>query len=215
MDFQFYGANCVTVTHKGTRIVIDDNLADLGAKSIVKPTDVALYTAAFETVAESGEATKLSLSHPGEYEVADISIYGIAARAHMDEADKRSATMFKLIVGDLSIFFPGHIYPDLTDDELESIGLVDVMFVPVGGNGYTLDSIGALKLIKKVEPKLVIPTHYSDPETDKALTYPVPQQELTQALTDIAMEPKERVAKLKLKPTDITDTTQLIVLEKS
>ena len=201
----------MTVTYKGTRIVIDDNLADLGAKSIVKPADVALYTASFEKVAESGEDVKLSLSHPGEYEVADISIYGIAARSHMDEADKRSATMFKLIAGDLSIFFPSHIYPELTDDELESIGLVDVMFVPVGGNGYTVDPVGALKLIKKVEPKLVIPTHYAD----KALNYPVPQQELTQALSDLAMEPKERIAKLKLKTTDLTDTAQLIVLEKS
>ncbi len=208
MDFQFYGANCVTFTYKGTRIVIDDNLAELGAKSILKPTDVALYTTVLETPAPD---VKLVLMHPGEYEVADISIYGIAARSHMDEPGKRSATMFKLIVGDVSVFFPGHIYPDLTDDELESIGLVDVMFVPVGGNGYTIDPVGALKLIKKVEPKLIIPTHYAD----KALNYPVPQQELSQALSDIAMETAETTAKLKLKPADITDTARLIVLEKS
>ncbi len=30
MDLQFYGANCVTITHKGARVIIDDNLADLG-----------------------------------------------------------------------------------------------------------------------------------------------------------------------------------------
>ena len=49
--------------------------------------------------------------------------------------------------------------------------MVDVMFVPVGGNGYTLDGVGALKLIKKVEPKLVVPTHYDD----AMLQFPMPQ----------------------------------------
>ncbi|MEI9913625.1 MAG: hypothetical protein WDN66_01270 [Candidatus Saccharibacteria bacterium] len=37
MDVQFYGANCLVVGHKSTRIVIDDNLGELGKKSIIKP----------------------------------------------------------------------------------------------------------------------------------------------------------------------------------
>jgi L-ascorbate metabolism protein UlaG (beta-lactamase superfamily) len=89
--------------------------------------------------------------------------------------------------------------------------MVDVMVVPVGGNGYTVDPVGALKLIKAVEPKLLIPTHYAD----KALKYEVPQQELGNALKELGMEPKESTAKLKLKPVDLTDLTQLIVIEKS
>ena len=73
------------------------------------------------------------------------------------------------------------------------------------------DPAGALKLIKAIEPKLVIPTHYAD----KALKFPVPQQELSNALKELAMEPKEKVTKLKLKPSEITDITHLIILEKS
>jgi len=84
------------------------------------------------------------------------------------------------------------------------------MFVPVGGNGYTLDAIGALKLIKKIEPKLVIPTHYDD----SGLKFPVPQQTLEEALKSLAMEPKETVTKLRLKSGELGDVTQLIVLEK-
>jgi hypothetical protein len=83
--------------------------------------------------------------------------------------------------------------------------------VPVGGNGYTLDPVGALELIKKVEPKLVVPTFYAD---DK-LSYPMPAQTLDQALTTLGMEPNERTAKLKLKHGDWADITQLIVLEKA
>jgi L-ascorbate metabolism protein UlaG (beta-lactamase superfamily) len=160
MDLQFYGANCISQTNKGTRIIIDDNLA---------------------------------------------------ARGHTDEPGSHSATMFKLVVGDQSVLITGHIYPELSEGQLEVIGMVDLLFVPVGGNGYTVDPIGALKLIKEIEPKLVVPTHYND----KALKFPVPQQELAQALQELAMEPKETVAKLKLKPTDLTDLTQLIILEKS
>ena len=207
MELQFYGANCVAITHKGTRLVIDDNLADLGAKPVVKADEVALFTGAHGSAA----AARLVLDGPGEYEVADISTIGIAARAHIDEEGSLGATMFKLIVGELSVLVTGHIYPELNDAQLEAVGMVDVLIVPVGGNGYTVDPVGALKLIKAIEPKLVVPTHYAD----KSLKYPVPQQDLSHALKELAMEPKETVAKLKLKPTELSDVTQLIILEKS
>jgi L-ascorbate metabolism protein UlaG (beta-lactamase superfamily) len=206
MDLQFYGANCVSLTYKGARIVIDDNLAELGAKSIIKPEDVVLFTGP-----HGGSNGRLVFDSPGEYEVSDISVIGIPARAHIDEPGKFNATLFKLVVGETSVLFTGHIYPQLTDDELESIGLVDVMVVPVGGNGYTVDPIGALKLIKDIEPKLVIPTHFDD----KALKFPVPQQDLAHALNEMAMEPREVIAKLKVKHAELSDVTQLVVLEKS
>jgi L-ascorbate metabolism protein UlaG (beta-lactamase superfamily) len=208
MDIQFHGANCLTLTTKQARVVVDDNLADLGAKSVAKAGDIALLTGAH---ADPTQAVKIVIDQPGEYEVSGVSIYGIAARGHMDEEKQKSATMYKLVVEDLRVLVTGHVYPELSDAQLEAIGMVDVMFVPVGGNGYTLDGIGALKLIKKVEPKLVIPTHFDS----KGLAFPVPQQELESALKNMAMEPKETVAKLKLKPSDLAETTQLIVLEQS
>lgn len=207
MDVQFYGANCLSVTHKGARLIIDDNLADLGAKSVTRPDDVALFTGPHGA---SGNA-RLSFDGPGEYEVSDISVIGIAARAHIDEPDTLHATMFKLVAGDASLLITGHIYPELSDEQLETIGLVDLLIVPVGGNGYTVDPVGALKLIKAIEPKLVVPVHYAD----KALNYPVPQQDLANALKELAMEPKETISKLKLKHADLADLTQLIIIEKS
>jgi L-ascorbate metabolism protein UlaG (beta-lactamase superfamily) len=209
MDMQWYGANCIVISGKQARIVIDDNLADLGAKTVAKEGDIALFTAAH---GEPAHKPKLLIDQPGEYEVSGISIYGIAARAHMDEEGKQTATMYKIITEELSILVTGHVYPELSDDQLETIGMVDIMLVPVGGNGYTLDGIGALKLLKKVEPKAVVPTHYDDAK----LNFPVPQQTFEQAVKALAMEPKEEpVAKLRLKPSELTDTTQLIVLERA
>ena len=216
MDIQFYGANCISLTIGGARIVIDDTLADMGGRTVIKSGDVALFTQARENKNEQATVdTKLTIDRPGEYEVSDISIYGIPARAHMDEDTQKSskgntATMYKIIAKDLRILITGHIYPKLKESDLEQIGTIDVMIVPVGGNGYTTDPVGALELIKKVEPKLVIPTFYAD---DK-LTYPVPAKTLDEALQGLGMEPKERTGKLKLKHGDLTDDTQLIVVEK-
>ena len=208
MDLQYFGANCIVLSGKDGRIVVDDNLAALGAKSIAKESDIALFTAVPHAPVTSA---KISIDSPGEYEVSNISITGIPARSHMDEEGTFTATMYKVMTGDMTFLFTGHIYPSLNDEQLEAIGMVDVMAVPVGGNGYTLDPVGALKVIKAVEPKLVIPTHYDA----KGLNYEVPQQTLEQAIHDLGMEPKETVQRLKLKPTEVGDTTQLIIVEKS
>jgi L-ascorbate metabolism protein UlaG (beta-lactamase superfamily) len=205
MELQFYGANCLSVSYKGTRIIIDDNLAELGDKSVTKADDVALFTGPYDTK----PVARASFDSPGEYEVADISIAGIPARSHLEESGKLGATMFKLTAGDLSVLVTGHIYPELSDSQLETINQVDLLVVPVGGNGYTVDPAGALKLIKDIEPKLVVPTHYAD----KNFKFPVPQQDLATALKELAMEPKETVAKLKLKTAELSDLTQLIILQ--
>lgn len=212
MDLQFYGANCVKITTKKASIVIDDNLARLGLKSVAKAGDVVLFSSPHEPVTIDA---RLVIDQPGEYEVSDISIRGVSARSHMDDPDVKpaggSATIFKLSYDDIDLVSLGHVYPELTDAQLEALGTVDVLLVPVGGNGYTLDPVGALKLIKKIEPKLVIPTHYAE----KGIGYEVPQQELENALKELSMEPKETVDKLKLKSADfLSDVTQLIVLNK-
>jgi L-ascorbate metabolism protein UlaG (beta-lactamase superfamily) len=207
MEIQFYGANCVRLTTKKAAIAVDDNLASIGAKAATKPGDVALFTSAHGIPAVE---TKIIIDQPGEYEVSDVSIQGIAARAHIDEEKQKTATIYKLVMEDVRIAVLGHIHPDLTSAQLEALGTIDVLIIPVGGNGYTLDPVGALKLIKEIEPKLVIPTHYDD----KGLNYEVPQQSLEDALKGLSMEPRETVTKLKVKAGELGDVTQLVVLEK-
>lgn len=207
MEIQYYGANCVRLVTKKASITIDDNLADLGLKSATKKGDIALFTGPH---GDPKEEVKLVIDRPGEYEVSNTSINAIAARAHIDEANTKAATMYKLICDDIRVAAVGHIYPDLKDAQLEALGTVDVLIIPVGGNGYTLDPVGALNIIKKIEPKLIIPTHYDD----AAINYPVPQQPLDEAIKGLAMEPKETVAKIKIKPGELADVTQLVVLER-
>lgn len=206
MEIQYYGANCVRIVTKKASIIFDDNLAELGLKSVTKPGDIALFTGKHGQPAAD---VKLVIDQPGEYEVSDISIQGIGAQAHLDESGL-NATMFKLISEDIRLAVVGHIHPDLTDEQLEALGTVDVLILPVGGNGYTLDGIGASKVAKDLEPKLVIPTHFDD----KAVKYEVPQAPLEEALKVLGLEPQESVAKVKLKASELTEAAQLVVLER-
>ena len=193
---------------KRASIIVDDNLADLGQKSVTRNGEIALFTGPHGDSSPKTEE-KIVIDQPGEYEVADTSIHGIAARSHIDESGKNS-TLFKIVDDDIRVVVTGHIYPELSDEQLEEIGIVDVLIVPVGGNGYTLDGVGALKLIRKIDPKVVIPTHFDE----KGFDFPVPQQPLSEALKALAMEPKETLPKFKVKLSELTDSTQLIILDK-
>jgi L-ascorbate metabolism protein UlaG (beta-lactamase superfamily) len=203
MEIQFFGANCVRVSTKKASIVVDDTEG-----TVTKSGDIALFTAAHGT---PKALTKIIIDQPGEYEVSDTSIQGIAARAHMDEERAHTATMFKIVGEDIKVAVVGHIFAELSDAQLEAFGVVDVLVVPVGNHGYTLDGTGALNVIKEIEPKIIIPTHYDDKKT----TYEVPQATLEDALKELAMEPKETLPKLKLKHGEISDVMQLIILENS
>lgn len=206
MEFQYHGGNCISINTKKSRIVIDDNLNDIGLKSITKSDDVVLFT----SLPEKQPEARLVITDPGEYEVSEISIFGIASRSHMDEKGVESATIYKIQYGDFRVGIVGHIHPDISEDHIEELGAVDILFIPVGGNGYTLDGVGALSVIKKFDPKIVIPTHYADDR----INYLVPQQELSEALKGLATEPKETLSRFKPKPTDMSEGLSLIILER-
>lgn len=206
MDIQFYGGNCIRIATKKAAMIIDDTLASLGQKAVTKPDDIVLST----TKLNERPAAQLVIDGPGEYEVSGVSVQGVAARAHMDEEGTHNATMYKIEAEDIRVAVVGHVFPDLSADELEEIGTVDVLVVPVGGGGYTLDPTGALEVVKAIEPKIVIPTHYSE----KGLSYKVPQQSLEEALKVLAIENVETTAKLKLKEQDLPEVMQLVVLER-
>lgn len=206
MELTYYGANCLRIVAKKAQIVVDDNLAQLGLKSVTKPTDISLRT--FENIPRP--KSHFDAHMPGEYEISGVVIHGVSARAHMDNEDKKSATIYTITADDMKVCVLGHIYPGLSEEQLEQIGTIDIAVIPVGDSGYTMDGIGALKVIKQIEPKVVIPTHYAD----KAIKYEVPQVELAEALKNLAMEPVETLDKYKPTLADLTDTTKLIVLER-
>jgi len=203
MEFQFFGVNCLRITTKKTNIVVDDNLAELGLKPVIKDGDVVLYTGSAQP--STSKDIKLLVVQPGDYEVSDVQIQGIPARAYKGESNTLTNTIFKIEYEDTSAVVFGNSYPELTDSQLEMLGEVQVLFIPVGDKDVTLSGSDALKVIKKIEPNIVIPTLYSDQET------------LSEAIKELSMEPKETVTKYKVKPNTFEEdqATSLVIIERS
>jgi len=192
-EVEYKGANCVIISSKKASIVIDPKLSVVGLKDVNVKDSVELATEA--RFAINSEDAKLVIEGPGEYGVADFDIRGVAAQRHLDaESDPKASTIYRIETGDIRAAVLGNIYEKLTEDQLEEIGIVDVLIVPVGGSGYTLDATGAATITRQIDPKIVIPVHYDDP----ALKYEVPQSDVETFTAELGVTVEE-APKLKLK----------------
>jgi L-ascorbate metabolism protein UlaG (beta-lactamase superfamily) len=204
-DIEYKGGNTVVITTKKSTIVADPKASIVGLKDIAIKDSVEVATEA--RFAANGQDAKLLIEGPGEYGVADFDIRGIAAQRHLDaEGQPLLSTMYRIEVGDVRIGLVGNIYEKLSEDQLEELGVIDILIIPVGGNGYTLDATGAANLVGKIDPKVVIPVHYAD----KALTYEVAQDTLDQFTSELGA-PVEVVAKYKVKSTATIPATLTVV----
>lgn len=210
MDIEYKGGNCTIISTKHTSIVVDPKISIIGLKDHrMKDDEVQLVTQEDFKV-ESGD--QILIDGPGEYEIGGISIQGLALRHHM-EADKKthSSTAYRIEFNEMKLVILGHVHPSLSDDELESIGVVDVLILPVGGNGYTLDAVGAAQVARSIDPKIIIPTHYADP----AIKYPVPQNELDLFVKELGCVFEEVGTKLKLKDSSLGDNMTIRQIKRS
>jgi L-ascorbate metabolism protein UlaG (beta-lactamase superfamily) len=192
MDIEYKGANCVLITTKKSAVVTDPKLSTVGLKDIMPKNAVVIATQSDFLV---GGEDAVMMDRPGEYEVRDVSIVGSAAARMIDHDNSLQATIYRTTVGDVRFAILGHIVAPLTEEQLETLGVIDVVIVPVGGSGYTLDAHQAVGVVRQIDPKVVIPTHYAD----KATKYEVPQMELEPFVKELGAPQHETVAKWKIK----------------
>ena len=104
------------------------------------------------------------IEEPGEYEVKGIYIKGVNAFHDNSQGKERGiVTMFTIEAENIKICHLSDFgQKELTATQLESLGDIDVLMVPVGGI-YTISAREALGIISQIEPKIVIPMHYSIP----------------------------------------------------
>jgi len=205
MEISFLGANAVALNTKTAKILVDPSVP--GVKVDSGRANIILLTHPQEIKVK---VDRLLIDTPGEYEVKLVSFKGIPARSHMDEAGKHSATMYRIDSADARVGIIGHIYPDLSDEQLEALGTLDILVIPVGGNGYTLDDEGAAKVVRQIEPKIVIPVHYADP----AVKYEVPQAELKEFIDEIG-GPVQEAQQYKAKSGEYPEQMTIVTLSRT
>lgn len=206
MDIEYKGANCLTFTTKKATVVIDPKLSHIGLKDVMPKGAVVVATQA-DLLAAAEDA--VAIDRPGEYEVRDISIMGTKAQRMIDHDGSFQSTIYRMMIGDMRVAIVGHVAAPLTEEQLEVLGVVDVAVVPVGGNGYTLDAHQAVSVVRQLDPKVVIPTHYDD---DKA-NYEVPQMELEPFVKELAPAQTETVS--KWKPKSLPEVLTLVQIERT
>ncbi len=206
MDFEYKGGNAVVISGKQAMVVIDGKLSLLGLKDVVNKDEIEVATQPEFATNEC----RVSIDMPGEYEVSNISVVGIPAARLLDQQGPKSATMYRLAFGDFTVAVLGHVAMPLSDEQLEQLGVVDILIVPVGGNGYTLDGHLAVEAVHKIDPRVVIPTHYADDDTH----YEVPQDDLEPFIKELGAA-HEVSAKWKVKNGILPETLTVMELTRS
>lgn len=209
-DIEYKGGNTVVIATKKTTLVADPKLSLVGLKDVSVKDILELGTEARFLV--NDPSARLTLEGPGEYEVGDFSIRGVAAQRHLDtEEDEKRATIYRIEIGDIRIALLGNVIGKLSDDQLEELGVTDILIVPVGGSGYTLDATSAASVARQIDPKVVIPVHYAD----DALKYEVPQ-DAVEVFTKELGAPVEQVGKYKVKSSaGLPEVLTTVIVERS
>ena len=151
-----------------------------------------------------GEKKPFAIAGPGEYEVKGVFIKGFASESGYD-GEKRINTIYTVSLEGMNICFLGALnQAELPKDADEALETVDILFVPVGGEGV-LSAAQAYKLAVSIGPKIMIPVHYGE----------IGGKEALKAFLKEAGENPKPEAKLTLKKKDLEGKdADVVVLEQ-
>ncbi|MBI2515035.1 MBL fold metallo-hydrolase [Candidatus Wolfebacteria bacterium] len=102
----------------------------------------------------------LSINGAGEYNLRGINILGIPLTE--ESTGKFLKTIYILEAEDIRLCLLGHLSEAPETATLQKIGEIDILFIPAGGKPF-LDQKSSFKLVKQIEPKIVIPSFFKLP----------------------------------------------------
>lgn len=160
-----------------------------------------------------GDKVPFIISGPGEYDVGGISISGFPSPERKAKEDEESSgkkgpallnTIYTVDLEGMRLCFLGALRStDLSSELFESIGEVDIVFVPVAG-GDVLTPAEAEKIAVKLDAKLIIPLAHSGMSDKQLKTF----------LKEAGDENVKPVDKLTLKKKDLEGKEgDVVVLE--
>lgn len=95
-----------------------------------------------------------------EEAVKEVMIKGVKSFHDESGGSKRGENIIYLFsMDDISFCHLGDLGHELGENDIQQIGNVDVLFIPVGGN-FTIDANKAWDVINGIKPRIVVPMHY-------------------------------------------------------
>lgn len=191
IEIIYRGGSSLIVSNSNSKLVINPNRQFVGLDNLDVNGLVQVATES-NLMLESKDSV-LNIDQPGEYEVLDFSVKGFEIKSRID-AEGTNSTSYLIRSEGFKIAMVANVDEDSFDQMSEELALVDVLILPVGGGGYTLDFKMASKLVKLIEPKVVVPIHYAESK----LKYEVPQDDLGLFEKEVSL-PVQAVDSLKLR----------------
>jgi len=210
MVITYEGVEFVKITHGDTTIACNPISKESKFKGSNFGADVAIISLNHPDMNGADAVTRKEkepfvVSGPGEYEVDGFFIRGFASKSTYGGVE-RINTIYTFELDSIRVGFLGALGDtDLSGEVKELMGSVDVLFVPIGGEGV-LDASEAYKLAVKREPSIIIPIHFGQVGDKTALK---------QFLEEGSSEDVKPVEKLTIKRRDVDGKQGEIVVLKS
>lgn len=165
MQIHYFGLSSFKIITKDATVITDPFDKESGLLSPRGAADIIILSEKANKLynAVSGFAGEPFLvNDPGEYDIKGVTITGIPLKQDDGKEGKpRYVTATLIESEDIRILNLNHIREfNMKEDDIESLGEIDILILPVGGNSV-LTSKDAAKVVHEIEPKIVIPSHYA------------------------------------------------------
>jgi L-ascorbate metabolism protein UlaG (beta-lactamase superfamily) len=211
MVITHHGGQCFKVT-LGDLTLVFDPIAKGGSLSPVRfGADIALVSRNHPDMngteeVSFGNAEPFLIQGPGEYERAGVTVQGFLTKSQYKVPKGQLDTVntvYAVSLEGMTLVHLGALSDAVLSHEArEAIDDIDVLFVPVGGDGV-LTPAEAAKLAVTLEPRIIIPMHWSGMGEPKSLEA---------FLKEEGGQDVETVDKLTLKKKDISEKGGAIIV---
>lgn len=208
MEISWYGHSCFRLFEKGKASVITDPFDDSLGYPMPKLLKSELVTASHNAPGHNNIGAVKGMLHsftgPGEYEVGGVFVIGVAM--HNQKANPAKYNVAYLFDFDgLTVAHLGDLSHVPSQSEMEALGVVNILLVPIGGGG-ALNSSQAAEVIGLLEPGYVIPMHY---QMDGTLLNLDPADKF---LKEMGITTPKYEDVLKVSPSSLPESTQIVML---